>query len=374
MTEKTEDDLIEELYQQRAAKHGKEPEPPKAPEPEPDLPPTDGGEGPVEPQGSAPEAPHAAPVDEPFPGYSTLSEDVRKQFDALREKARQAEELAPKLDKLQKDYQAQVGRNQPTQQRLAQLERELAQYRQQVPSKPQTQQQRMDMQAWLKDQPEERRRHFQEFPDELRLAFEVAQDLASRQAAQVEEHFNRRLSEFEKRQELQSLAREHPDFADFKLVDNNPVTQRGASFWAWYDNQPPEIQGNLNRAEDVSRALSVYKWEEKHAGVMQEIQSAPFQGWIAEQPPAIQRMLSSPNISDRDWVLRQYVAFEDANQQGDTPEAKRARELAEKRKQQATRVAPSVHGHAAPAPAAAPGSEDAALEAAYQARKQRFGR
>ena len=163
------------------------------------------------------------------------------------------------------------------------------------------------------------------------------------------------------------LAREHADFREFGLRNENgklvPNSPKAADYWQWAQQQSDEVwsAANSDSAEDISAALSLYKWERQHKDVIEETRGREFQEWFATQPPAVAGLLGSPRLNEREYVLRlyaQHLDLQDRQTPVDPKTTARVDQIAARRQQQA-KASPSTRSSAAPAQAAATGGEDA---------------
>lgn len=345
-----------------------------------------------------PAAPAAdAPPPEPFPGYSELSEEVRKHYDRLR----------ADLDKVRQDYGAIHNRLAPTQRELDRERRarqELQQALQSAkappaagPAQPASAAPapapapaadlRGEVERWLQRQSPERQEYFKQFPEEAMTAFEIAHGVVKDVLSQREEEFKRQLKTLEERTEFAQLSAMHPDFSRYMLADHptDPTkaiapTQEAADFWSWVNRQPEHIYALANsaRAVDISSALSLFKWEKENPEFGQTVSMPEFNRWAAVMPRRLIEMLGSTDVGERQFVLAQFWRdYEEATKGGQPgaqpaaggPEASKAADLAAKRAQQAQRTAPSVRSTPTPAASGAGASEDAEIESAWQMRE-----
>lgn len=367
--QKTEDELMQEAQALIDARRneGKLPPKPEALEPiaaaEPETP------EPAAPDGETPAEP-AAP-DEPFEGYNALPEAVRKKWDELNQKAAEAERLRADGEKLRNDFNALHNRLAPVQRELDKLQRASAnQPRQSAPS--------LSVEDWAKSLTPQMQKYYREFPEEARAAFEIARSVTERTTADIEQRFEGKLHEIERRAELAVLSREHPDFRDYSKVRGQPATPKAAEFWnTWLPNQPEHIQSlvHSDSAEDTAAALSLFKWEQRpevQAAIAEQREPA-FQSWLAQQPSTLAAAIYSPRIDDRIAVWRlfdQHLKLQEVGQQAepDPQAAARVAQLAARREQQG-KASPSIRQTVAP-PSAATDGNDAGWAAAVAAARQ----
>lgn len=300
--------------------------------------------------------PHA---DEPFEGYSTLPEAVRKRFDEAQAKAARAEALAASEAKLRNDRDAAIAR-------VAPLQRELEKYRQGQPQRQQTQTPKpVGFDDWIKDTSKDYQRWANEFPEDARIQFEVAQRaaaMADTRIQSVKDEVEQRFSELRQRNELDRLARTHPDYVEFTATG-----PKAAEIRAWAESQGPDVQAALasDSADEVSAVLSTYKWEQSDPVVRETYADPNFQQWLGKQSRHIQSMARSVDATDRVDLMHIYIGSEYGTAKaGDPKTAARVQELTQRREQQSRTVSPSFRPNVAPASAANVGGEDAEWAAA----------
>lgn len=336
------------------------------------------------------------PPSEPFPGYSGLSEEVRKHYDHLR----------ADLARVRQDYGAIYNRLAPTQRELDRERRARLELQQALQSAkassaagpvqpaapapapaPAAADLRGEVERWLQRQSPERQEYFKQFPEEAMTAFEIAHGVVKDVLSQREEAFKHQLKTLEERTEFALLSAMHPDFSRYMLADHptDPAkaiapTQEAADFWSWVNRQPDHIYAlaNSSRAMDISSALSLFKWEKENPEFGQTVSTPEFSRWAAVMPRRLIEMLGSTDVGERQFVLAQFWRdYEEATKGGQPgaqsaaggPEASKAADLAAKRAQQAQRTAPSVRSTPTPAVFGAGASEDAEIESAWQMRE-----
>lgn len=314
-----------------------EPEPAKAEEPEPVAP----------------------PVSEPFEGYAALPEAVRKRFDDAQKKAAEADAYAEKLRKREAEYNALHGRVKPLQQYYDQNRSQPAQ-KPQAPTP-------VGFDDWLKATSKEYQQWATEFPVDAKVQFEQMQSVsadANKRIQSVEEKVEERFREFQKKAEIERLSRTHTDYTEYTAG-----TAKGTDLRNWASAQGPEAIAAIesDSADEVSQALSVYKWEKENKIVAEVRYSEHFGDWLKDQSRHIQAMANSLDIEDRKDVLTWYTGG--IVDQAPDPNAAKASALAAKRQRQTANVSPLVRQTAAPA-TAADGSEDAEIDAVFKERQQ----
>lgn len=353
---------LEAAFAEREKRRGKEP-PPAAPE---------SPQAESEDEPSAEVQPEAKDDPEPFEGYSALPESVRAKWDEINKKAAEADRIAAEHQKLQNNYNALHNRLAPTQRELEQLKRQTQQ-------RPQAKPEALKWDDWLKTLDEEGKSWAKEFPEEARNSFRAAQSVAAAMFKSGEDRLNSTISELKKQAEIDRLSAKHEDWRDF-IASNDPSgavvphTQKGADYWAWVSNQPPEIQAlaNGNAAQEVAAALDVYKWEKQHPEYQQVISHPAFAQWIDDQPSVYRSVIHSANVNDRVRMWEKFIADYDRSQA--PADTTRADQVAARRDKQARNISPSVRSNVAPASTAAASGEDAEIEAAYQLRKQHLSK
>lgn len=326
----------------------------------------------VPPEVQAEEAPQegVAPVaDEPFEGFSQLSETAKAKWLEVEAKAKRAEELAAAEAKLRNDFNALHNR-------MAPLQRKLSDYEKQPRPQQATAKPSLDVNEWLKTQSPERQRYFREFPEEGRAAFEIARDLFegqfSQQIRSIQEQTARQFQDLQFKSELSRLAATHNDYKEFgfREVDGKrePLTQKAADYLAWAAAQGQEVQAAIDSdsADDVSATLSLYKWETSDPIVREVMYSPDFSNWLSRQSRHIQAMARSLDIEDRKDALHLFAGHLEQQQpaQADPKTAARVQQVAQRREQQSRSVSPSFRPNVAPASAANTGGEDADWAAA----------
>ena len=311
----------------------------------------------------APEAakePPAAPVSEPFEGYAALPEAVRKRFDEAQKKAADADRLAAEVAKEREKYNALHGRVKPLQQYYDQT-------RNQQPQKPQAPKP-AGFDEWLGGTSKEYQQWAREFGEDAKLQYEHAMRVtadADKRIQSVEEKVEERFREFQTRAELDRLARTHSDYAEYTAG-----SAKGSALRAWAESQGPDVVAAIesDSADEVSRALSVFKWEASDPVVRDTYADKDFQSWLSSQSRHVQAMARSIDIEDRKDAIHWYIGHLDQSAPAD-PNAAKAKVLADKRQRQAANVSPLVRSTAAPATAADSG-EDAELDAVARERQQ----
>lgn len=354
-----EDDSFELAAQDRDKRFNRAPE--QTPEPEKAAP------------APEPETPAAETTEPANPDYSALPEDVRKKLE-------QFDRVQADKAKLEQDFKALHNRLAPTQ-------RELDRLRSQPRAEPKpAPRPTIELEAWLKNQPEEQRAYFDEFPSEARSAFNIAKNLAetmiSDRLGQIESESKSNIAQLQRRMEVSALQSQHPDWNKYGMRQENgrfvPATREAADYWTWVGQQDGTVQAaaQSDYADDISRVLSLYKFERDDGDYKSAVDSDDFKVWVGAVPRQVSALRFSNDIEDRKFMLSQFMRDRDEairSMESENPDARKAKALAEKRQQQAQRVAPSIRGSAAPASAAA-GDEDAGLEAAHQLRQQRLNR
>lgn len=317
----------------------------------------------AERQEAAPAAtpePAASVPDEPFEGYSALPEAVRKRFDEAQKKAAEADRLAAEVTKAREQYNALHGRVKPLQQYYDQN-------RNQQPAKPQAPAPQ-GFAEWVKQQSPEYQQYAKDFTEEARVQFDVFQRAnaeADKRIQSVEEKVESRFRELQQRNELDRLARTHSDFKEYSATGT-----KGAELRKWAESQGADVIAAIesDSADDVSQALSLYKWESAEPIVRETYSSTDFQDWLGKQSIHVQAMARSLDIEDRKDALHWFIGHLEQSAPAD-PNAAKGASLAAKRQRQAANVSPLVRQTAAPA-TAADSSEDAELDAVAQERQR----
>lgn len=296
--------------------------------------------------------------DEPFEGYSTLPEAVRRHFDEAREKAARAEALAASEAKLRNDRDAAIAR-------VAPLQRELEKYRNSQTQKSQAPKP-AGFDEWLGGTSKEYQQWAREFGEDAKLQYEHAMRVtadADKRIQSVEEKVEERFREFQTRAELDRLARTHSDYTEYTAG-----SARGAALRAWAESQGPDVVAAIesDSADEVSRALSVFKWEASDPVVRDTYADKDFQLWLSSQSRHVQAMARSIDIEDRKDAIHWYIGHLGKQEpaQADVKTAARVQELTQRREQQSRTVSPSFRPNVAPATAANVGGEDAEWAAA----------
>src|SRR5574343_886366 len=339
-------------------------------------------------EGPAPAPPADAGI-ESSPWFASLPPEAQESLRALAGKSSQAEQEAQRLraslDRTTADYHALHGRLSPTQRRLEEAQRRLAQFEQaggaaRQPQQPaQTQAaapNKADVDAWVARQAEAVRSYFEQYPGEAYAAYAIAesrvQEAVESKMAKLREEMQ---AEF-RRANLQAGVRElrarHGD-VDQYMVDRTadgqviPRTEQGKAYLERLARAAPEIQ-EMAWADDpgaVAAALDVYKWERDNPEYSETLALPEFKEWARDLTGREVQMVFSADLRERKRILGAFWRDYDATAQArtETPEAKRAREIAEARGRQRQQVAPSPRVAGAPASAAAADPEEAGLEA-----------
>lgn len=365
--QKTEDELMQEASALIAARRNEGKLPPKAETPETTTEPPAESESAETVETSEPDKSEPAPA-EPFEGYSALPEAVRQKWDEMMAKAAAAERAEAAAADFRQKYEAMHGRVAPLQRQLDQLQR-------QAQAAPRPVQHSLTVDEWSKSLTPQMRDYFERFPEDAKAQFEIARDVAERQAAALTERVDQKVHEIERRAELAVLAREHPDFRDYSLNNGTPATQKGAAFWQWTQSQPPHIQelARSDHADDIAAALSLHKWQQRPEvqAAYEDLKAPECQQWLRSQPPAIANLLDSPRIDDRIAVMRmldQHLRLQEGTKAPDPQTAARVSQIAARREQQG-KASPSIRPTVAPHSATTDGN-DAGWAAAVAAVRQ----
>lgn len=322
------------------------------------------------PEAPAQEAPQegAAPIaDEPFEGFSQLSEAAQAKWLEVEAKAKRADELAAAEAKLRGDFSALHNRVAPLQRKLDELQRQ-PRPQQQAPAP-------LGFGDWLKGTSKEYQQWAREFGEDAKLQYEHAMRVtaeADKRIRSVEESVESRFRDMQFKTELSRLAATHSDYREFAFREadgkREPLTQKAADYLKWAEAQGPDVQAAIDSdsADDVSATLSVYKWENSDPVVRETLYSPEFQGWLSSQSRHVQAMARSLDIEDRKDALHWYIGHLEQQQpaQADPKTAARVQQVAQRREQQSRSVSPSFRPNVAPASAANTGGEDADWAAA----------
>lgn len=316
-----------------------------------------------------PEQEGTAPVsDEPFEGFSQLSEAARAKWLELDAKAKRADELAAAEAKIRGDFNALHNR-------MAPLQRKLSDYEKQPRAQAPQAQAAPGFNDWLKGTSKEYQQWAREFGEDAKLQYEHAMRVtaeADRRIRSVEESVESKFRDLELKNEVSRLAAIHGDYKDYAFREEGgqrvPLTQKAADYFKWAAEQGDEVQAAVygDSAADVAATLSVYKWEKSEPVVRETMTSPEFQSWLGTQSRHISAMARSLDIEDRKDVMQWYIGHLDQQKpaQADPKTAARVQQVAQRREQQSRSVSPSFRPNVAPASAANTGGEDADWAAA----------
>lgn len=321
-----------------------------------------------------------------FAGLPPEAQDSLRQFTQRGSKAEQELQRAQQeLSRINQGFAAMQGRVAPVQRQLEDARRRLAQYEQaqgqaQQRAQPKTPTE-AEFQAWVGKQPEHVRRHFSSYPEEARAQYDIAQERVREEVdqrfGQLRDEFQQSLAKERAQVAMRDLRARHPDVDAF-LVDRDqqtqqplPRTEAGRAYLGWLQGQTEEIQALAwsDQPTDVATALDLYKWEAANPEYRETLGLPEFQEWARDLTRRERQMVYSEDIRERMRVLQGFWKDYEASAQ-DTPESKRAREIAESRQKQRQVVAPSIRAPQAPAAAAATNPEEADIEAVAALREQ----
>lgn len=202
-------------------------------------------------QGQPQDAAQDAPTDEPFPGYSALSEEARAAFD----------KIASDKAKAENDYRALHGMTAPLQRGNAELRRQHDALLARIQQLEQVERKQQDVSAAKDRVTKEFDDWAEQFPEESKAIAALVNPLrekvvaleGSLQAAQAELgnlHTERQQAALAR--EVEVLEKAHPDW---RAIHESP------QYWDWLNHQPPGIQG-LNSsmfAGDTVQLLNLFK-------------------------------------------------------------------------------------------------------------------
>jgi predicted nucleic acid-binding Zn-ribbon protein len=198
----------------------------------------------------------ASASNEPFPGYSTLSQEAREAFDRL----------AQARSKVENDYKALHGMMAPTQRQNAELRRQLEATQARIQQLEQLERAQRDASAAKDEALKGIEDWASQFPEESKVLMALVNPLREKVTA-LEGQLNAARAELgtlaNERQQA-ALAREISELdkahADWRDIHASP------DYWEWLNRQPPGIQA-LNEsmfAGDAISLLHLYK-SSRHA-------------------------------------------------------------------------------------------------------------
>lgn len=127
--------------------------------------------------------------------------------------------------------------------------------------------------------------------------------------------------------EWEALKKDFPEIAAGVESRLNAVTQ---SYQSKIDSLERQVQPMQQYSEEQFKQAQYQILEQHHPDWRDVSRSNEYRSWITEQPPLVQKMMSSNNAADAGWLLDQYKLSSGAQQkqqQSDELKAKREQQL-----------------------------------------------
>lgn len=231
------------------------------------------------------EDPPAAPVDEPFPGFSQLPEDARNAWNTLKT---EREEAAARAVDFERRWKAQHGQLAPTQRELENLRRKMQEFEKSGTDSDKTK---------LKDAIA---RHNEMYPDDAGALNAVAETV-DRNSSALEKRLNELQSKVDhydslayKSQQTDILAQSHPDWRE---IPAEPTWQ------AWLESIDPEMRelADSRHAKDVAKLMNEYKRDKRLAELLFQQEQAAQGNPVQPAAPAAR---NKPEVDPKPTVRK----------------------------------------------------------------------